>query len=96
MEAKEREEEEVFVWPQVKCEGHIDLSTLISDGDMSLMSSGISQAQRLFRGPGCSGGGLGLDFDDGCAYGKAKRLEECWDMERAELSGLLGVRKQMS
>ena len=63
---------------------------------MSLMSPEASETPRLFRGPERSGGGLGLDFDDGCAYGKAKMLEECWDMERAELSGLLGVRKQRS
>ena len=31
MEAKEREEDEVFVWPQVRCEGHTGLSTLISE-----------------------------------------------------------------
>ena len=71
MAAKEREEDEVFVWAQVRCEGHTGLSTLISDGDMSLMSSGASQAQRLFMGHGHSGGGLGLDSDDGCADGKA-------------------------
>ena len=29
--AKEREEDEVFVWAQVKCEGHTGLSTLISE-----------------------------------------------------------------
>ena len=29
--AKEREEDEVFVWPQVRCEGHTGLSTLISE-----------------------------------------------------------------
>ena len=59
---------------------------------MSLMSSGASQAKRLFMGPGHSGGGLRLDSDDFCADGKAWMLEECSAVEGADLSGLLGVR----
>ena len=60
---------------------------------MSLMSSGASQTLRLFRGPGHSGGGLGLDCGDCRADVKAKMLEGCSAVEGADLSGLLGVRK---